>query len=105
MIQRGRNNKYPEKIEVWNQEMKKVPEWLSDAAKVEMVDLGTGNPILSMNKTSKGGVEILNASGSGVLIKTNNESDFICFGDSKMFVLTKKQVKLLYKDEKEKRGI
>ena len=35
--QRGRNDKYPAKIEVWRIG-EKVPEWLSDRAKVKFID-------------------------------------------------------------------
>ena len=66
--QRGRNNLYPESIETWKQG-ETVPEWLSDRAKVEMVDLGNADKILKTSFLSSGGYEIYEASGKSVLVR------------------------------------
>ena len=97
MIQRGRNNKYPEKIDTWQKSERDVPDWLTDIAKVEMVDLGSGRKKIRMNNLTSGGVEIIAADGQNILIRTQGDSDYICFGDNKLFSLTESQMGLLYK--------
>ena len=54
--QRGKNNKYPAKIEVWRIG-EKVPEWLSDRAKVKFID-GEGNVTLDRRDRGDGSYEI-----------------------------------------------
>ena len=102
MVQRGRNKKYPEKIDTWKKNEKDVPEWLTDIAKVEMVDLGSGRKKIRMNDLTSGGVEIIAADGKNILIRTQGESDYICFGDNKLFSLTESQMELLYKQSGDK---
>jgi len=101
MIQRGRNSKYPSKIEVWR-EGDLVPEWLSDRARVESVDLGSGEKILKINKLSSGGIEIISSDWTNTLIKTSGEGDYVCFGDNRIFSLSEIQLNLLYKNDVEK---
>jgi hypothetical protein len=102
MIQRGRNNKYPEKIDTWQKSERDIPEWLTDIAKVEMVDLGSGRKKIRMNSLTSGGVEIIAADGQSILIRTQGESDYVCFGDNKLFSLTESQMGLLYKQSEDK---
>ena len=104
MLQRGRNNKYPKKIETWKIG-DDVPEWLSDRAKVELVDLGSGKKTIKTNEFTNGGIEVVAADGRNSLVKTTSKTDLICFGDGKIFSLTEKQLNLLYKNEETKRGI
>jgi len=102
MTQRGRNEKYPKTIETWQKSTKEIPEWLTDLAKVELVDLGSGVKKIRMNNLTSGGVEIIAADGLTTLVKTQNESDYICFGDNKLFSLTQTQIDLLYKPSGDK---
>lgn len=101
MIQRGRNEKYPEKIEVWRKGSK-VPEWLSDRAKIDMLDLGNEDKILKITELSSGGYELFDSSGKNVLVKVPEENGYVCFGNSKIFALKERELELLYKEEKRK---
>ena len=92
--QRGRNNLYPETIETWKQG-ETVPEWLSDRAKVEMVDLGNADKILKTSPLSSGGYEVYEASGKSVLVRVP-EGGYVCFGDNRIFSLSQKELDLLY---------
>lgn len=96
--QRGRNNLYPETIEIWKIG-DKVPEWLSDRAKIEMVDLGNADKILKTTELSSGGYEIYEASGKNVLVRVPKEGT-VCFGDNRVFSLSKMELDLLYEEKK-----
>jgi hypothetical protein len=100
MIQKGRNNNYPKSIKIWKRG-DRVPEWLSDRAFIASIDLNKGYNLKYRNTTT-GGYEILDSSGVSVLIKVTNQEDYVCLGDNgKIFSLSPKQLKLLYKkDEK-----
>ena len=101
MIQKGRNNSYPQTIQVWRRG-ELVPEWLSDRACIVSIDLNTGYS-LRYRDTVSGGYEILDSSGIDVLVRTERKEDYICFGDNgKIFSLSPKQIKLLYRNENEK---
>ena len=101
MIQKGRNNLYPQSIRIWKRG-EKVPEWLSDRAFITSIDLKNGYN-LKYRETTTGGYEILDSSGVNVLIRTIGREDYVCLGDNgRIFSLSPKQVKLLYKDEDEK---
>lgn len=96
--QSGYNDKFPGSIKVWRVG-DKIPEWLSDRAKIEFVD-GDGNLTLSTLETSTGGIEIMDSSGKNVLIKLNNKSDYLCISEDEsgnIFSLSEKQINLLYK--------
>lgn len=96
MIQRGKNNKYPEQIEIWKLG-NKVPEWLSDICKVDFVD-GEGNLTLNLTETTTGGYELKTSDGKNTLIVVNNKKDYICYcPGTKIFVLSEAQLNLLYK--------
>lgn len=92
--QRGRNSLYPETIETWKQG-ERVPEWLSDRAKVELVDLGNADKKLKTSLLSSGGYEIYEASGKSVLVRVP-EDGYVCFGDNRVFGLSQKELDLLY---------
>jgi hypothetical protein len=96
--QRGRNNRYPDSILIWSPG-EDVPEWLSDRARVDSVDLETGNKQLKINALSSGGIEILASDRVSVLVRTTGPDAYVCFGDNMVFSLTKTQLDLLYKDE------
>ena len=99
MIQKGRNNNYPESIKTWRRG-EKVPEWLSDRAYISSIDINIGYNLKYRNTTT-GGYEILDSSGIDVLVRAENKDDYICLGNNgKIFSLSPKQLKLLYKDEK-----
>ena len=98
LIQRGRNSLYPESIEVWKPGMK-VPEWLSDRAKVDLVDLGNADKILKIIELSSGGYEIPDSSGKNTLIRAPKDG-YVCFGDNKIFALDPKALELLYEEKK-----
>lgn len=108
MVQRGRNQKYPNKIEIWRPG-DKVPEWLSDVAKIDHIDpesgekkLKTFSTISLISADDKCGYGIYAADGKTTLVKTETDKDYICYGDRKLFSLTEKQIELLYKDEDKK---
>lgn len=101
-IQKGRNDKYPKEIKVWYLGLP-VPEWLSDIAKVSSIDGDTGEANLSLTYTNKGGYELYESGGKGVLIRTKGKEDYICLGDSGyLFPLTPTQFNLLYRPENKK---
>jgi hypothetical protein len=91
--QAGYNPKYPRKIESWDTKGD-IPEWLSDRAKVILGPLNEF--ILKTRPTSSGGMEIINSEDTAVLISTRFKDDHICWGDQTLFVLTEKQLELLY---------
>lgn len=94
-IQCGRNDRYPKEIETWRYNIDdSLPEWISDNCKIGKVDeFGKLHP--TVRNGSKGGYEILNEHGTA-LITTHNDTDYICYGEKKLFVLTEKQLRLLY---------
>lgn len=97
LVQKGRNDNYPVKIETWMYG-ETVPEWLSDKAKVVAIDEGTGNPMLDMIETTTGGYELKNSDGISALVKTNDRYDYVCHDPvtDKIFSLSKLQISLLY---------
>lgn len=98
--QRGRNNKYPEKIEVWKLNEEIVPNWLSDVAKVSAINTGKNTVQIGFRKLSTGGIEIPDSSGQSILVKLDSEESFICKDTNAriggIFSLTPKQLELLY---------
>lgn len=92
--QRGRNTKYPETIETWKLG-EKVPSWLSNVCAVKEVDKG-GNIKLDMRETDGGGYELIASGVNQILVKVKGSDDYVCFGDSRVFTLTQKQIELLY---------
>ena len=95
-VQCGRNDKYPEQIETWRRG-ETVPEWISDNCKIIGIE-GT-SLIPEFRKVINGGYEIVKENGSA-LVSTKSDSDFICFGNNKIFSLTPKQLELLYTEKK-----
>lgn len=95
-VQSGRNDKYPKQIDTWTKG-EAVPEWISDNCKIIGIE-GT-NLIPEFRKVNGGGYEIVKENGSS-LVSTKNDSDFICFGDGRIFSLTQKQIGLLYTEIK-----
>ena len=93
----GKNNKYPSEIEWWTYGMK-VPEWLSDRAKIKGLDGNTGEAILEFRNGTKGGYEIVDSTGMGILVKTNGKQDIICFNSEskELFSLRPIQFDILY---------
>ena len=95
--QSGRNSAYPEYIEVWEYGVGSVPDWISDKSKVTF-----GNVTLETHDTSTGGVEIIDSTGTSPLIRLGSKKDLICReveNETKVFVLTRIQLDLLYKLE------
>ena len=94
MRQRGRNEKYPNEIKVWRLG-EPIPTWLSDVAKVKDVK-GDGSMIIDIRMVDNDrGFEIIKPDNQ-ILVRTNKNSDIICFGNKQFFVLTEKQLDLLY---------
>lgn len=95
-IQYGHNSKWPEEIETWSYG-EKVPEWLSDEAKVSFID-GVGNITLETRELTTGGFEIIKASGIEPLVKIDSRLDYIAHDlkTGKIFPITRKQLELLY---------
>ena len=94
--QRGENNLFPNTINTWVRG-DKVPEWLSDIAKVNFID-AEGNKYLEMSDISAGGYEIKESSGVNALVRASGRDSIICFGDGKIFSLTPKQLSILYEE-------
>ena len=94
--QRGRNIKYPEKINYWIYGKLPVPEWLSDITRIKGVNAETGEAILDMKKTNTGGYELTESGGNRTIIKTKSMEDYVCFGNGTLFSLTPNQFNLLY---------
>lgn len=94
MKQRGYNDKYPETIEAWRLN-EKIPEWLSDRAKITFID-GSGNVTLDKTDDPDGGYAIKDASGTRELVRTKSKDDYVCFGNNKVFSLSRKQLEILY---------
>ncbi len=92
--QRGRNNKYPETIETWRLG-EKVPSWLSNVCAVKEVDGRNGDMKLDIRETDEG-YELIASGVNQILVKVSSKEDYICFGDSRVFSLTPKQIELLY---------
>lgn len=94
MKQRGRNEKYPNEIKVWRLG-EPIPTWLSDIAKVKDVK-ENGSMVIDIRMADDDrGFEIIKPDNQ-ILIRTNKNSDIICFGNNQLFVLTEKQLELLY---------
>ena len=96
--QRGYNSKYPDNIVTWRYG-ETVPEWLSDIAKVNAINDNTNKVNLFTRDTNTGGYEILDSSGTSVLVRTVKKSDFVCKSDKIIFSLTEEQFNLLYIEE------
>ena len=96
--QSGHNDAYPNTINTWRYG-EPVPEWLSDRVKIVAIDSETGNPLIDMTETTSGGFEVKDSTGEKVLFRTSDRHDYICFGDSKIFVLTTIQLGLLYEED------
>lgn len=90
----GRNNKYPETIETWKLG-EPVPSWISDVANIKGLS-EKGEPILDIREGSGGEYEIITSGTNQVLVKARSKEDYICFGGRRIFVLTEKQMDLLY---------
>ena len=94
MKQRGRNEKYPNEIKAWRLG-EPIPTWLSDMAKVKDVK-ENGSMVIDIRMADDDrGFEIIKPDNQ-ILIRTNKNSDIICFGNNQLFVLTEKQLELLY---------
>ena len=92
--QRGRNSKYPDEVEVWKLG-EKVPEWLSDRAKVRFID-GEGNVTLDRRDRGDGSYEIIEAAGIQTLVTVTERTGFVCFGEGRVFSLRERQLEILY---------
>ena len=96
---KGHNSAFPEKILTWKKGQK-VPEWLSDKAKIVAINGIDGSVMLGTRNTSSGGIEILDSSGTRVLVRTSGVDDFVCINADNListpFVLTPIQLSLLY---------
>ena len=95
--QRGENLIFPRVIEIW-QKGDEIPEWLSNNAKITFID-GEGNKQLAITYYNNGGYEITNAAGTNTLVKLGSIDDLVCYGDDRIFGLTKKQFNLLYGED------
>lgn len=98
-IQRGENKNYPYQIITWRLG-EKVPEWLSDRAKVKFID-GEGNLTLDWLETSTGGLDIQDSSGLNILVKMKTKESILCFSkkENRIFSLTPIQYNLLYTEK------
>ncbi len=92
--QRGQNEKYPVEVEIWRLG-DKVPEWLSDRARIKFID-GEGNMTLDRRDHGSGGFEIISADGIHPLVNISERDGVVCFGDGRIFGLRKRQFEILY---------
>src|SRR5574344_736429 len=96
--QRGENSKYPEKIVTWT-DGEPYPNWITDNAHV--LSLGPqGQLHLDIRKRKDNSYEIISIDGFSILVIVRPFENIICFGDNKIFPLTKTQFNLLYRKEK-----
>ena len=97
--QSGYNDKFPEKIVIWERGSK-IPEWLSDISKILSID-PNGEPGLDTRDVVTGGIEIIDSSGSGIVVKTVSESDIVCkdIKTNNIFSLTEEQFDLLFEED------
>lgn len=94
--QKGWNDAYPEKVEVWCLGIYPVPDWIVSNCKISSLT-GDGDPVPEFRRNDNGGYELISsANQSIVFVRTNKMDDFICYGDNKVFSLTRKQFDLLY---------
>ena len=96
--QRGKNDKYPGVIETWKIG-ERVPEWLSERAKVRFID-GEGGVTLDRRDREDGSYEIIEASGVKPLVTVTERKGIVCFGDGKVFSLREHQLEILYEPVK-----
>lgn len=97
-IQCGRNEKYPEQIETWKRG-EELPSWISDNCKIIRIE-GT-SLIPEIRGVLGGGFEIVRETGQA-LVSTKSDDDYVCFGNGRIFSLTERQLKFLYKEKEEK---
>lgn len=98
-IQSGKNDIFPEIIEVWKFGEQPIPDWISDRCKVKFID-GLGNITLDYRETNIGGVEFISADSSKVAFSMKSKRDCVCWGDRKLFILNETQLNLLYREIK-----
>ena len=98
--QKGYNSSFPDEIITWKFG-ENIPEWLSDKAKVSFVD-GEGNITLDTNDTTTGGFEVIDSTGSSVLVRVESKRDSVCVDKKntggRIFPLSEKQLDLLYRE-------
>lgn len=94
--QRGENPAYPTRIEIW-EKGEEIPDWLGDNAKITFID-GSGKKQLGITYYENGGYEIINSAGTNTLVKLGSPDDLVCYGDNRIFGLTKEQFRLLYEN-------
>ena len=94
--QKGYNSKFPKSLkDIWRIG-DKVPEWLSDKAKVTFID-GNGNKTLERRDLTTGGYEIIASDGIGVLVSCKSKEDYVCLSENGyIFSLGYKQMEILY---------
>ena len=102
MVQRGINNKYPEKIEAWRRKDSPAPSWITDNAIIESIQ--GKDPVPEYRKTNTGGYEIVGFGGVA-LVSVNKVDDYVCLDlrTRKIITLTPKQLQLLYTEDLPKR--
>lgn len=96
--QRGWNDKYPKKIEIW-EIGDKIPEWLSDRARVKFID-GDGNVMIDRRDREDGSYEVISADGIKNLVTVPERNGVICFDGKIIFGLKKTQLEILYEPSK-----
>lgn len=100
--QSGLNKKYPLEILTWRITDQVSPSWLIDTCRVSYID-EFGPHVQTRVLNSKTGSYELIGSDNKVLLSVSSRLDYICKDKSNnsigsgIFVLTEKQLKLLYK--------
>jgi hypothetical protein len=89
----GYNDRYPVIVSVWSLG-DKIPEWLSDNAKIKFID---GEGLKTLDIRYKGdGYDIMNTDGINILCSAKTKDSKVCFGGGKFFSMTTEQFRYVY---------
>lgn len=82
---------------VWSLDMKPVPDWISDRAKISGFDEETGEPIVMVKERSSGGLDIMEASGKDILLTLKTKDSLVLYSKTHpLMSVTPHQMELLY---------
>lgn len=96
--QTGFNPNFPLEAETWKPG-EKVPEWLSDRAKISGFD-GEGNIMLDIKTDERGRIHIRDTYRPIDLVTLENSESIIIYGEGfSLKVLNQEQIDFLYEEE------
>ena len=96
----GYNPDYPIEVEGWKIG-EKVPDWLSDVAKVSGFDGKTGDILLDMWTDKQGKFHIKDTYRPIDLLVIPNTDSMVVYGDGKLIVLDPEEIDFLYIETEE----